>query len=286
MLPTCVNSDEPGEIVYFSGMAEKPPTVAVLHERLGTAIRTFAWLGSVAVLAIVGVGVYFNHKISDHGERLSRMDGQLGEITKNVNRILDRTSKNALANPGATATAVATNAGAIKDAAIWSRQRKLQAQQSDLTSLGDKLLTAGEVAPTTPDVWPALAEVINYRTEIDKQIDLATLDSGEIKYCAASPGVVQAHGVREESGNVNYTGGTPVWEDCYLKLDDPKSYPNLSAGMVCRKCIIEYSGGAIHIPAARFEDCIFVLHISSPPRDAGLRLVRSILQNPNSITLG
>jgi hypothetical protein len=98
------------EVVYCTEMADKP-TVAVLDERLGTAIKLAIGFGA----ATVAVAIYFLTTIHSHGERLSKMEGQIDGIDKNVNRLLDRGSRSLLMTPAAGGT-IATMAAEIGEA--------------------------------------------------------------------------------------------------------------------------------------------------------------------------
>ena len=53
-----------------------------------------------SVAAAVGVGVFLNIRGVEHGERLSKIEGKLEGIAKNLDRLLDRQAKNAFTVPG------------------------------------------------------------------------------------------------------------------------------------------------------------------------------------------
>jgi len=74
-----------------------------------------------------------------------------------------------------------------------------------------------------------------------------------------------------------------VYEDCVMKLDDPKmaSFLNgVPTVVIFQRCLVKYSGGKIAGPA-KFENCIFQFEFSGhPPAPEGLLFAKEILSNP------
>jgi hypothetical protein len=61
-------------------MADKPPTVAVLSERLNTAISIARWWGGIMTTAVVVAGGFLLSRVIDHGEKLSAIQTTLTDI--------------------------------------------------------------------------------------------------------------------------------------------------------------------------------------------------------------
>jgi hypothetical protein len=118
----------PGECeeVYSSVMTDRPPTAAILHERVGTAIKIFSVLGVAAVAATLSAGLFINNRMGDHGERLAKIEGKLEGIAKSVDRLLDRQAQNAIKAP------VGQSPEDIQDAIARLRDRKLEIGFDDI----------------------------------------------------------------------------------------------------------------------------------------------------------
>jgi hypothetical protein len=271
--------------VYFPGVTEQKVTTAVLEERLKTAIA----IGVVIAAASGGIAIFFERQLSGHGERLAAIETQVKGLNDNVTRLLDRRSKNLLTIPSDAAT-TAASAGDIKDAANWARQRKLDLPRNDLTKLGERLLTAGQSTPAAPsDLWGALSEVIDYRTELEKGAAVATLIAqAKAKPCASIPPMVYAKTEgQNDKGGQNFVNDGPLrWENCYLQLDDPNLPSVMHDAIRCTNCVVEYGGGQVEVQRAELRDCLFVIHIEMKPPERGLQLVQDVIQNPNLVTTG
>jgi hypothetical protein len=283
MLDILKTESEPSnqyEVVYSAEMADKTPTAAILNERLNTALRVGTALGTAFVAVTLAVAGYFFTKINDHGEKLATIDGKVSSLSENVNRLLDRRSQNLLTKPNAQS--VASNADDIKDAASWARQRKLAVPVAKLTDTAVDLLTAGATDPRTPDLWSALSEVVNYRTEIETGTETRITK----KPCSASPPGVNV----DSPDGRNYAQKGPFeYSDCYLNLDKSGLPPIVmrpnGIGILCKNCLVEYSGGPIAMKVQLFN-CRFLLHLRSIPPESGLGLVRAVVENPKSVFVG
>lgn len=79
-------------VVYSPAVADKPPTVAILHERLNTTIKVGSTL---VVLTISCAGT----KLMDHGERLAQIQGTLNRISDEQKKAVPATIGDLLKNP-------------------------------------------------------------------------------------------------------------------------------------------------------------------------------------------
>jgi hypothetical protein len=256
-------------------MAEKL-TVAVLSERVRIAIIVAVSFGA----GVVAVAIYFNHVLSTDGERLATLDTKVDGISRNLERVLDRRSKNLLTVPK---EAVA-NPGEVKDSVQWAKTRKLQIPKEDLTSVGADLLQTAITLPQTPDIWGAVSDVVNFRTEVEHGEDPAVAEK-KLRSCSSIPPTVRANGSRDANGRMNYAGNTS-WENCYVKIDDPALPPIMRTVLECTNCVVEYAGGKIDIRQAIFHECLFLLHVQAAPTAKGLQLVQDVVKGLQPISLG
>jgi len=224
---------------------------------------------------------------NDHANRLAKMETQVNTISENVNRLLDRRSKNILSAPISPST-IEASAGEIKDAASWARQRKLPIPDKQLAATAASLLDASQSHPSAPEVWSAVSELVNYKTQMDTGVDAETkIVKQDVRPCAAKPPLV--YGDSGGKGK-DYVQKTPFeYSDCYLNLDKLELPPIVTNpggfGIVCKRCFVEYSGGPIPM-RTQLLDCFIVLHLSSMPPEAGLRLAHAIVENPKSVVAG
>ncbi len=129
-----VNDSEFTEVVYSRDMGEKGPTVAILHERVTTAIKVITYLGIVVVVTMSSVAAYLHTRSSDHGERLSRVEGKLDSLIKSVDRMLDRQAKNTLK------ASAAASPEEIKNASTRLRERKVVVSTGEIQQASEPLL--------------------------------------------------------------------------------------------------------------------------------------------------
>jgi DNA-binding FrmR family transcriptional regulator len=139
-------------------MLDKPPTLAVLNERVGSAIKTIGFLGVVVVAAAVGVGVFLNIRGVEHGERLSKIEGKLEGIAKNLDRLLDRQAKNAFTVPGQSPEDI--------EAAV------ARLRVRNITVNFDDIHRASAVLVKNPDQrsWGVLMQLAAYRSVVNSTI--------------------------------------------------------------------------------------------------------------------
>ncbi|MHB8215840.1 MAG: hypothetical protein ACYDDS_07150 [Candidatus Sulfotelmatobacter sp.] len=118
------------------------------------------------------------------------------------------------------------------------------------------------------EYWTTIAAIINYQSFIDQIQGYAPDPSKVAGICS---------GLTNGSGGHNLLRGGMI-QNCVVDLDT-----NSFIGMTFKNSVIRYSGGKVILTNVRFENCRFILNISSdiptviPTRD---HLLFALLQLP------
>jgi len=172
MLPSCVNLYKVREVVYCHDMAEKPPTVAVLNERLGTAIK----LGAAFVAVTTAAAAFLLVRSIDHGEKLTAIPGRLDHIDSDLRTINDQLStirlRSAVSDP--------TTVGEVSQILSEAKSRKTIFPEKLLGSVGTKLISYSEPGqPEAAKAWRNAVTLLDYRSGINATlVPRSVLDLG------------------------------------------------------------------------------------------------------------
>jgi hypothetical protein len=325
MQPICVNPDELIEVVYLPEVKDEDFVRRMLEDLPGKIAEGLRgspsppiqesstpqhkltwWLGVVvSVFVIIGglwAGLHFvisselraafeqpNKDFASLRDKdVGGMQKDIQYLRRDVDKILDRSATDTLSGGSKRASTANLNPADIKEAAQRGRTRNLPISVDSLTRNGQSVFDAGVRVPSTPEVWGALSELINYRTQLEKGADvIGLLREGKIKSCSSFPPTVFGHGVKGKDGAVAYTQQGPFgWQNCYLKLDDPALPAVMRDKIQCGNCIVEYAGGTLQVQRAELHDCFFIFHLEAKPSERGLQLVQGIIKNPNTVALG
>jgi DNA-binding FrmR family transcriptional regulator len=248
--------------VYSTVMLDKPPTLAVLNERVGSAIKTIGFLGVVVVAAAVGVGVFLNIRGVEHGERLSKIEGKLEGIAKNLDRLLDRQAKNAFTVPGQSPEDI--------EAAV------ARLRVRNITVNFDDIHRASAVLVKNPDQRSCgvLMQLAAYRSVVNSTITEArqnivqTIGPGDHgKWFQGKPG--------EWTLIVDQTLTLDAKDQYELPhLNDATGHPaSVYQYIIFKNCHIIYHGGEVTLVKVFFDNCTFDIQHS----DIGERFAESIL---------
>jgi hypothetical protein len=129
-------------------MADKPPSLPVLTERVTTAVKLATWFA----LAALACAAYFEKKLYDNGVNISGIEGKLGEIEKKLDVMLDKQSKATLSAPqpdGARPEEIA-------EAASRAKERNLPISPAQIRRVAEPLFD-----DITPAKWEALKQLVN-----------------------------------------------------------------------------------------------------------------------------
>lgn len=257
------------EVVYSPEMADKSPTTAVISERLGNAIGVGTKLGIAFVGVVCAVGIYFNTKLGDHGERLARMEAQSGEINKKVDRLLDKQAKDTLLQSFPTSIADAA-APDIKDAAIRVRERGILVPPEAIHLVSQPLLTN-----VTPAKWEAVTQLLNLRAFVNstlqeaKQNIVQTVKPGEWTKARSVGEWVQLDGA------MVVLDGKDL--DPLSIFDEFGHAKKILAYVIFKNTHVIYRGGKVTLINVFFENCTFELPLES---ENARRLAIAILEPP------
>ncbi len=190
MLPSCVNSDEPTDVVYLPDMTDADlkkilheighKIVATIQESSkptaqpvtpsdpwGTWQKKLAVIGGViAIIAAVGTGLNFIVKsaittaLVQPGIDSAKQQTQLDGIRKDVDRLLDKVAKNTLLSPESLASKDAR--AEVQKAAEWAKDRKLSIDPKIFTMLPMEL--APFVAQNDQQAWEATLALAAYHS--------------------------------------------------------------------------------------------------------------------------
>ena len=265
------------EVVYSPDMAKtQPPNsdlgsrVAVLNERLGTAITFTKWVGGVAGVAIVGVAIYFNQKLVAHGETLAAMQQQLESIQKEQSKTIPALIAEALKNPSPD------NLKAVARVLASSRNLDKKSDPDLLASAGQALyrLAASPMPPA--NVWPASAQLVSYRSEQSN-----TSVTAQVPDCFVNPPSGSEVKLLPDHKTFQITG-RQIYRNCMLNLDKSPQAFNFPGGVVFQDCFVRYSGGPPRVyGSVEFRNCFFLLEASDDIQNSGRQLVLTLLKAPN-----
>ena len=180
-----------------------------------------------------------------------------------------------------------------------------------MVSYGKQIASISEEPAASDAVWPAAAELINYRSQ-SASPDWSSLTQSNLPNCTDHdpvPAIVTSnteHEIRVRN---------PYYENCRFTLDSPTDdakvnsfLQNISLFLHFRHCLIIYKGGNINLlvairnrtsimqlinpdgsrraistpfeysgPTLSFENCVFRWETGSPPPPEGKRLTKILL---------
>ena len=277
--------EQPGfEVVYFRTMADKTPTVAVLNERLTTAISLGKWFIGAVVAVLVTVGGFFFVKISDHGEKLAKMQVLLESISTEQKKAIPATLKDLLQDPSRgkleAATAIlgaARKTGRLSDPALLAKESEA------LGKFGERLVS-------TPEYWNVASELISYRSE-------QTPKETALKQCSDNKQPTRyAENVIGTGKPQEVLTAPPEYYYCEVTLDSAAATEMyaLAVPMSVRfhHCVIVYNGGNIEVPIRPnisndgplllvFHDCQFRFRNKDLPPETARHLITGLLSTPD-----
>lgn len=262
-------------------MAEKPPAVAVLHERLTTAVRVGSYLGGAFVAATITCASFFLSKLMDHGEKLAQVQGTLNQISIEQKKAVPSVVGELLQKP--TPAKLAAAAAVLESA-------KKHARLSDsnlLASIGSQLKKDADLE-NTPEYWNAASALISYRSfqVVERTLPIQVEQMGPCK--AQHPSSTLGEAVQPGTRTVKVNPQEYV--GCELQLDSPAAAEIVARTVVpsvkFKNCNIIYRGGPVPVRAEGpftyvFTDCAFDVSSPDVPPSSGRVILADLLSNPN-----
>lgn len=259
-------------------MGEKAPSVAVLNEKLLTAIRFGTWFIGLTILA----AVFFLKWNIDLGEKLAKMQGTLDGIAQQQKAAIPGTLNGLLDHP---TTGKIEAASAIVEHALKTKQRsdpKLLALRSA------ELLQAGPDLQNAAAFWRLATDLIRYRsTQVITPVSLA----GPLPPCMKQK-IVAIEGDTDKDGFFPYFTLPVEYVNCELILDSGIGteilYQALDTSGTFKNCRIKYAGGNITFPASpvvgkrgllTFIDCRFETSATTVPNGPARALITALLSS-------
>jgi hypothetical protein len=255
------------------------PTVAVLSERLDTAIK----LGAGAVVVAACVAGFFFQKITDHGEKLSHMQGTLEQIVAEQKKAVPNTVGELLKQPTPGKLDAVTTI--LEDAKKVNRQ----SDSKSLEQLSRKLAAAKDLSGS-PEYWQAASALISYRSATEQSTSTEKLSS-----CFdQKPEITLAKDIDEKQTEIQVNA--PVYKSCEIELDSPRAEAIFAKFLSLiyiqfENCHIVYNGGLIRFPPnargnLRFINCTFDISTPATPFGVGRILVSDLLSAPGLAQVG
>jgi hypothetical protein len=163
---------------------------------------------TVAIIAAMLIGLNFvvtsaiTSALIQPGKDLTKLQTQSEGIQKNMDRLLDWQAKSVLS--GALRSAVSPpKAQDIKDAAIRGQDRNIAVPPETLIDIGNSLLQGAKTS-STPELWVALSEIVNYRMSIDSGTDVRSIIAKRaLKDCSSQPPLLMAILVQIQERNMS-----------------------------------------------------------------------------------
>lgn len=258
------------EGVYSSSM-DKAPTVAVLSERVGTAITFAKWLGGGFATIACAVAVFMLLKLTDHGEKLASLQTHIEGIEAEQKKTIPALIAEALKSPSPD------NLKVVARVLESSRKLDKKSDQEFLASDGQALYRLAASPAPPSNVWSAGAQLVSYRSEQSKvPVGANPADCFSRPPAGAEVQLLADHTTFRITGRKIYSG-------CVLHLDakggQTFAFPD---GVVFQNCIVEYSGALPLVSATiQFTNCVFLLTASDEITVPGRLLLLALLKAPN-----
>ena len=256
-------------------MVDKQLTIAVLGERVGTAITVTKWVAGVCGPLVLGFAAFFLLRISEHGERLAGMQKELEGIRAEQAKTIPALIAEALKNPSPDNLKIVTR--------VLESSRKVDKKSNPdlLASVGQGLYRVATSPDPPANIWSASAQLVSYRSEQSN-----VLVGAQAPDCfSRSPSGAEVT-LLPDRKTFQITGKR-FYRDCVLHLDgtdNPVYYhPN---GSVFENCIVKYQGGPPKLYGPiEFKNCVFWLSAADEIPTLGRQLVLALLKAPTLVTV-
>jgi len=218
-------------------------------------------------------------KLSGQGETLSKITGQLGEISAYLQILVQSQMKRVSQLP---ASDFVNSLPEVKTMLDVAKTNHVRTTPQTANAIRERILG---VNPQAPAYWETAAAFINYRTPepsipMPNCLDLPT----QQKIQEGDQIVVKDHVATATMH------GPWVWKDCRIEIDSTnaqiRNLQQLQMGdLELRHCWIVYRGGLLLFPkpggTLRFVDCVFQISVTAAPPSNGRKLLDGLLSANN-----
>ncbi|MGF7179667.1 hypothetical protein [Tunturiibacter psychrotolerans] len=251
------------------------------------------WAVPLALFAmVITLGIFAANGISKNAAFQSATETRLSAIEKTLEGINHKQIAQDLTNHAVLPLdQFGQSLSSLSSSIATAREQKVLVSQSVIGDIKTKLIATNH---SSPDYWPAAAQVVNYRSQSEvgwDRINLPACSEKDLKF------TVTGDRPMPDSDNLReFTHGPITLHNCALILDSPEAQSLISRGLSIAdvnfdNCVILYNGGPITFkPIAysstipplttaklNFMRCVFILKLNSSPPAPVQRLTTELL---------
>jgi hypothetical protein len=249
------------------------------------------WAVPLALFAmVITLGIFAANGISKNAAFQSATETRLTAIEKTLEGITHKQITQDLTNHAVLPLdQFGQSLSSLSSSIAIAREQKVSVSQAVIGDIQSKLIATNH---SSPDYWPAVAQVVNYRSQSEAgwdRINLPACSEKDLKF-RITDDQPAGNNLRE------FTHGPITLHNCALILDSPEAQRLISEGLSVAdvnfdNCVILYNGGPITFKPIRYSatvpplttaklnfiKCVFIFKLNSSPPAPVQRLTAELL---------